>query len=346
MVFDWDKGKSLTLEPSSKKAFVLTMTNMPKGKMSMDKDPLGWLRVLLTDARDKPDFKRESLGEKEIDGRRVAGFRVNAVNGTVISLWGDPKTGLPVCAEVTMGMFNNSKMTLSDFEFNVEMDESLFSTDPPAGYTVQDMGKVDLSPADEKDLIETLRECSLMKKPLPKKGDNAKGLAALDEGGLFPDTLDLMAIIQIVAEKFVPGMGPKPSDEQMRKMSDAQIRLQRGVQFAAALPPEADAHYAGKGVRFGEADKPIFWYRPTGAKKYRVIYADLTVREADAAPNVPNAQKVPGNSPSLSEAINERKALPAAKEFKPMALPSDLKAPAATIAPKALEAPGSPKLKK
>ena len=32
--------------------------------------------------------------------------------------------------------------------------------------------------------------------------------------------------------------------------------------FAFALPTKADAHYAGKGVRLGAADKPIFWYRP------------------------------------------------------------------------------------
>jgi hypothetical protein len=60
------------------------------------------------------------------------------------------------------------------------------------------------------------------------------------------------------------------------------------------LPPEADAHYAGKGVALGKADTPIFWYRPTAANTYRVIYADLSVREADAPPTVPDAQPVPG----------------------------------------------------
>jgi hypothetical protein len=58
------------------------------------------------------------------------------------------------------------------------------------------------------------------------------------------------------------------------------------------LPREADAHYAGKGIKLGAADTPIFWYRPTDAEKYRVIYADLSVREADRAPSVPNAQPI------------------------------------------------------
>ena len=561
MIFDYGRGKSLTLVPASNTAMVLNMNNMPKGEIPIDKDPLGWLRLLLLDARDKPDVKREPLGEKDIDGRRVVGFRVNT-NGTVMSLWGDPKTGLPVRAEVTMAVFANAKMTLSDFVFNPDMDESLFSTEPPAGYTVQNMGKIDLSPATEKDLIETFREYSklrqsLLKQPLPKKdvysptgedyhyevqqkgfilsscgedgiygndddemlidgvwsgqrheryplpeekegkaqtetvpgerpqgtgsiepqpaktavvadtppidpkirelgeavgkrlstysdeetlilkdgqtgrmkikknvtpvaeilitahfvehgttfdlegvdatgkaiegtkktsgvihnaqtergflgksffvngegilakiqlhptrrdgnrvavevkvlftglptpeeiqamlltkgksgqlqtnfmaisvslmqyklrtGDYPKDLTELTEpnGGAFPDSLDMRPIMQIVAEKFVPGMGGKPNEEQMQKMADAQKKLQRGLMFAVVLPPEADAHYAGKGVSLGAAETPIFWYRPKDAKQYRVIYADLSVREAETPPGVPDAQPVPAPS--------------------------------------------------
>jgi hypothetical protein len=88
----------------------------------------------------------------------------------------------------------------------------------------------------------------------------------------------------------------KSAEAGMKEFIKVQIPLQRGLLFAFALPPEADAHYAGKGVKLGEADKPIFWYRPKDSKKYRVIYADLTVRDADAPPNVPNAQPVPGTA--------------------------------------------------
>ena len=85
-----------------------------------------------------------------------------------------------------------------------------------------------------------------------KTGHYPKDLAELSEGGAFPDALDMMAIIQIVAEKFAPALAWNPSGEQMRKMSEAQGRLLRGVMFALnVLPPEADAHYAGKGVKFG-----------------------------------------------------------------------------------------------
>jgi hypothetical protein len=84
----------------------------------------------------------------------------------------------------------------------------------------------------------------------------------------------------------------KTAEAGMQEFIKIQIPLQRGLLFVFTLPTDADAHYAGKGVSLGAADRPIFWYRPKDAKKYRVIYADLSVRDADAAPNAPNTQPV------------------------------------------------------
>ncbi len=358
MIFDWGRGRSLTLEPATKKAMVLSLANLTKEQVAQQ-DSFAWFRSVLLDARDKPDVKREPLGEKDIDGRRVVGFRVSS-RGMVVSLWGDPKTGMPVRAEATMALFPNAKTTMSDFVFNVVVDESLFSTEPPAGYNVQSM-KVDVSPAEEKDLIAAFREYSKL------------------TGGAFPDSLDMQTImmtvgktigmrssIQALREKLASGKGAlsdqqirkleeltnkmmdsqlapgkaKPGEEEMRKMEEqlrkilgpeklapakgradweqmrknmqaempkmmeanmkklmeVQIPLQRGLMFALGLPTDADAHYAGKGLSLGAADKPIFWYRPKEAKTYRVIYADLSVRDAAAPPKVPNSQPVPAPS--------------------------------------------------
>ena len=44
-----------------------------------------------------------------------------------------------------------------------------------------------------------------------------------------------------------------------------------------------NARYAGKDVKFGDATKAIFWYKPSGADKYRVIYGDLNVKDANEA---------------------------------------------------------------
>ena len=37
--------------------------------------------------------------------------------------------------------------------------------------------------------------------------------------------------------------------------------------------------YRSEGVKLGDADKILFWYRPEGAANYRVLYGDL--HEAD-----------------------------------------------------------------
>ncbi len=63
------------------------------------------------------------------------------------------------------------KCTQSDFAFNVELDESLFSIEPPAGYTVQTV-QVDASQPMEKDLITLLRQYStLMNNAFPETLD-------------------------------------------------------------------------------------------------------------------------------------------------------------------------------
>ena len=140
-------------------------------------------RSALLDTRDKPDAKREPLGKKEIDGRPVVGFRININrSGVVLDVWGDPKTGLPVRIESTAAIMPNYKVTMSDFEFNVEMDESLFSVEPPAGYEVivREGHTSDDSPIGEKDLIEVFRYYG---------GWNA---------GRFPDLLDNEWLSQVI----------------------------------------------------------------------------------------------------------------------------------------------------
>ena len=82
---------------------------------------------------------------------------------------------MPVRVEMTMGIDGNLKATLSDFVFNANLDESLFSIEPPAGYTVRHE-KVDVSPDEEKDLIEMFRQYTTL------------------TGGAFPKSLDMMAV--------------------------------------------------------------------------------------------------------------------------------------------------------
>ena len=273
-VFD-DTGNNLVLRPAEKVAIVITLTNVPKEKRP--KAIFFELRSQLADARDRPDWIREPLGEKVIDGRRLVGFRLTG-HGMICELWGDPKTGMPVRIENSAPSNPNLKpMICSDFVFDANLDESLFSLEPPAGYKVQKQ-TVDVSPAEEKDLVETLRRYAQLR------------------GGALPDQLDMVAFTNLFQEDWAkshPKKDGPPGEAEMQEQLNGMLKLLRGLSFAfEQLPREADAHYAGKGVKVGAADTPVFWYRPGDAKKYRIIYADLSVREADTAPSVPNAQPV------------------------------------------------------
>jgi outer membrane lipoprotein-sorting protein len=270
-ISDQRQGKGLWLYPAKKRATAYNTNKTPRGG-----DPLAHYRSLLLDARDKPNVKREPLGEKDIDGRHVIGFRISSPEMVTI-VWGDPKTGLPVRIEATASpsaWIPNLKTTMSDFAFNVHLDESLFSVEPPAGYEVAvHYHAVDDAPAKEKDLIEMLRYYGEV------------------SGGRFPDLLEMEWLTYILSlEEWTAAniaYPPKPKAKREQENHDAHVKPQRGMAFTAQLPPEADAHYAGQGISLGAADRPIFWYRPKDSKKYRVIYADLTVRDADTPPSVP-----------------------------------------------------------
>jgi hypothetical protein len=67
--------------------------------------------------------------------------------------------------------------------------------------------------------------------------------------------------------------------QQQQSLMSVVQRQTLGITFYAMLKPENDPHYVGGGVKLGTPDCPILWYKPTGADKYRVIYADLSVKD-------------------------------------------------------------------
>ncbi len=80
--------------------------------------------------------------------------------------------------------------------------------------------------------------------------------------------------------------GIEPSFENITQMQQTIVDMTHGFPFVEALHADSDWHYLGKDVKFGDADKAMFWYRPKDSPTYRVIYGDLSVK--DVAPeNLP-----------------------------------------------------------
>jgi len=190
-----------------------------------------------------------------MDGREAVGLEVREAN-TQLTIWADVKTALPVRIEVRQGQ---SFTILKNIEFDVPVEDSLISMDVPAGYTLHET-TLDMRGFSEQDFVEALRLWAQL---------------VLD--GKFPEDLrleDLMGQMRRIGEKIdrldVPG-------EQKMQLG---LKLWRGYTFFHVVAHDGAYRYAGQGAKLGEAGRPVFWYQPQGSTTWRVIYADLSVRDA------------------------------------------------------------------
>ena len=301
-ISDFNAGRMLILTPTEKSATLFNLTDLPK-----EQKPANFFDQLRTGlgAAEKDAFsKKEPLGRKQLAGREAVGFRLKQPNADM-TIWGDAKTGLPIMVEMKLALMPDTKITLTDFEFDVKLDEALFNTELPGGYSLQQLNVA--TPA-ERDLIAALK------------------LLSADNAGRFPDTLDHAAIVKLLVNRALKNPGG-PNEASKKEVMDLSLSLNGGFMFAATLPAESNARYAGKGVKYNDATTAVFWYKSAGASKYRVIYGDLSVKEEKAAPESPKGGPVKMGSSvnALTREIMNKKApappLPVAPAIAP---PKDL----------------------
>ena len=116
------------------------------------------------------DGTEEKLGEKEINGQCVAGFRVSQEDQYFehdITIWANSESGVPNLVEAIAKPLDESypsiKWTMENFDLDVEMDEELFNLDLPVGYTLayqEDLEKlqVETEPSVESEKIVQMLE--------------------------------------------------------------------------------------------------------------------------------------------------------------------------------------------
>ena len=260
-IMDVTAGKYLFLYPDRKEAS--RKTEKLTGKEAH------WITSYLTGLKMMITPEAESLGKKAIGGHDTIGFRVRK-GGNTTDLWVDAKSKnlvLVVITDVIVldRVIQTSVKTLRDFEFDRKLDDSLFSLDMPKGYKKSegweflsfDISKLDTPPPTEKDLIDGLL------------------LWAVVRDGEFPaeSTFKIDDAEQIKGDK-----DPKIVNwsSERHRVVGRFVRLRAGDRW----------HYAGKGVKLGDKQAAVCWYRPKDSKTYRVIYGDLSVRDVtpDALP--------------------------------------------------------------
>jgi len=252
-IIDTESAKMLTLHTGGKTA---AYSNIQGSLQEGTRDYVASLRKIITDVQNNPGFKAKELGEKEIDGQKVVGFSAGG-----FTIWADAETALPVRIEVESPQLS---AVFKNFQFDVPVEEleSLVSMDVPDGYAEQK--KVfDMTTSTEQDLVECLRIW-----------------AELLLDGYFPETIGMTELMSQL---------PQVEAKLGEKVASAEEGTQKGMTLGKGMLFEMslkDKHYAGSGVKVGEADKAVFWYLPDGADTYRVIYGDLSVKDV-AAENLP-----------------------------------------------------------
>jgi hypothetical protein len=251
IITDYDTFRMLQLIPSKKTAVIIDLKDLPEKPENV----LEELRNVVTEIQNDPDISVEQLGEKEIDGRIAKGFRARNPDGE-ITVWADPETALPILIEQT---WRQMQFVYTDFQFDIEMDESLFSMEIPEGYS-ELRGELPIASSTEKDLIESLRIW-----------------AEIILDGVFPRDLSTQ-----VYQDDVKKNRKKFAKLQDKEKMELAMKMGPGFMFFNLLKAENDWHYVGKNVKLGDSESPVCWYRPEGSETYRVIYGDLSVKDVAA----------------------------------------------------------------
>jgi len=248
-IIDLEKGKILSLSSAKKEATYIDLKGLPSIPNYLDT-----LKNVITELQESPDFSVEELGEQDMAGEKLIGFHA-ASPKLDVTIWADPRTALPVRIEQMEGQL---KIICRNVHFDVPMDQSLFSMDVPEGYKLQQTA-LDLMGATEQDFIEGLRI-------------RAQALG----DGIFPDSVAVEDYL-----KEAPAIGKKIGELGLseKEQSELGMKLAKHLLFIRFFKGEGKWHYQGRGVKLGDSNTPIFWYRPKDSQTYRVIYGDLRVED-------------------------------------------------------------------
>ena len=279
-VSDYVKGRFLIIDMPGR--WYLQLDSTPKADTPIQRGQLEKLKRL---AEDSGKFVKA----ERLDGKWVHRFEA-AGAGRAMTIWAHPATDLPVKVRIVSkpkpkdaGSASRVTVTLSNFAWNVKLDESLFDQTPPEGHRRYHIRLIDRSqPPEEKDLLEMLRI-------LADLGDGAfpPSLLAKDLQPLVKK-MDLPAVSMVnlgIGATVVIGTRTDDRDEPAMvryfRGYNAQLQMSQGTAFVNRLSRRRRPwRYVGKGARWGQKGRQVFWYRPLGAKNFRVIHADLSVRIA------------------------------------------------------------------
>ena len=156
---------------------------------------------------------------------------------------------------------------MKDFQWNVELDMSLFSFDIPSDYSIVDELEVIDFESDEKLLAEVLT------------------FWAETNDGQFPVDIDDLGdpnIVKPLLKKAYDKDGDAKAEfdtayNQMDKILTA-------LYFVQQKKVSGSWAYTGSDIEFGDTDSVIYWFKHDDSEEYTIIYGDLTIEKTTRQP--------------------------------------------------------------
>lgn len=206
------------------------------------------------------------LGVKEINGRKVRGFQIDAKKidpdgyPGPVEIWIDPESNLPMSIRLELkrpDFPGADVLRMEDFHWNIDLDPKVFDLQPPAGYA-----EATPKPVPVEEQFRHVTEALTIYSEL--------------SGGYYPRVTVVYGDVALTDMLQKAGIQGPPTPEQIRSDKYAKaLRATRGFAWInSILNKNPDAAYYGKTVGSIDKDKVLLrWKLDDG--KYQVIFGDL-----------------------------------------------------------------------
>jgi len=261
-----------------------------------DRSPFAWVGDVIRERKLGQYYRVKSVslqGEREIDNTHANVVRVkirnvedgvefrpeflfDVVSKQLVGIW-EPNPGVDYDPDTANDRSNPPEQTWSkmvpfgafehEMVLNPRLDPSDFSLDPPTGYAFEKLAKPTVT---EEEMIAYL------------------GAAARFNNNQFPDS-PYNAFDRV---EFNAASDKASKDRTEAEQTLIAIRdkiMMRGIyrspvkQFEEDQTESNSFHYVGAGVKVGQADRLVAWYRYRNGTKYRALYGDLSVKDVTEA---------------------------------------------------------------
>lgn len=153
-----------------------------------------------------------------------------------------------------------------DIDFDADLDDSLFSLDPPVGYAIETEPRARVTEAQMIEYLGAMADFNgrtFPDGPYSVNSDRLNEIYDKSEADRTPAEQKLLGIVN--------------------QFKMANLNMMPTGHFVEDHTVKGTFRYLGKSIRLGDASRVVCWYKLKDGGTYRAVYGDLSVRDVDPA---------------------------------------------------------------